>query len=261
MPLVSAVSLSDLPTRSACATGRHRAARTPLLPPQATTALLAVPSVTALTLGGGLIGATPAVAAPRTVSSHTGVHPVITGLAHHSARASTHRSFARFPAGADVLSPRVVHAAAVRKVTRVSARTALSQRVARHAGLLSAVVAADGQRADLSDTVLAEAARHAGAPYSYGAAGPSAFDCSGFTQFVYAQAGITLPRTTWAQYAAVVHLPMGAARLGDLIFLDGLGHVGIYAGDGMIWDSPKPGGVVSRRAIWGPYLVGRVRQP
>ena len=68
--------------------------------------------------------------------------------------------------------------------------------------------------------VLAEAARHDGAPYSYGAAGPSSFDCSGFTSYVYRQLGISLPRTSYAQYATTRHLPASLAVPGDLIFLD-----------------------------------------
>lgn len=108
--------------------------------------------------------------------------------------------------------------------------------------------------------VLAEAARHDGAPYSYGAAGPSSFDCSGFTSYVYRQLGVSLPRTSYAQYAATRHLPASLAVPGDLIFLDGLGHVAIYAGGGMMWDAPTPGNSVHERPIYGAYLVGRVRR-
>jgi len=108
--------------------------------------------------------------------------------------------------------------------------------------------------------VLAEAARHDGAPYSYGAAGPSSFDCSGFTSYVYRQLGISLPRTSYAQYATTRHLPASLAVPGDLIFLDGLGHVAIYAGSGMMWDAPTPGNSVHERPIYGAYLVGRVRR-
>ena len=107
-------------------------------------------------------------------------------------------------------------------------------------------------------SVLEEAARHAGAPYIYGAAGPAAFDCSGFTSYVYGRLGIALPHNSDAQYAVTRHVPASQAVPGDLIFVEGLGHVAIYAGGGMMWDAPSAGGQVSRRGIYGSFLVGRV---
>jgi cell wall-associated NlpC family hydrolase len=106
--------------------------------------------------------------------------------------------------------------------------------------------------------VLGEAARHAGSPYVYGATGPGAFDCSGFTRYVYGRLGIALPHNSNAQYAVTRHIPAGQAVPGDLIFVDGLGHVAIYAGGGMMWDAPTAGGQVSRRGIYGSFIVGRV---
>lgn len=109
--------------------------------------------------------------------------------------------------------------------------------------------------------VLSEAARHDGAPYSYGSSGPYAFDCSGFTSYVYRQMGVYIPRTSYSQYAYVEHISRAAALPGDLVFMSGLGHVGIYAGHGMMWDAPTSGQQVHLRPIYdGGYLVGRVRR-
>lgn len=108
-----------------------------------------------------------------------------------------------------------------------------------------------------SSSILAVAASYAGTPYVYGGETPSGFDCSGYTQYVFKKVGISLPRTSSQQYAAVTHISSSSAEPGDLVFfLDGGGvyHVGIYAGGGMMWDAPKPGGVVSKRAIWSATI-------
>lgn len=103
------------------------------------------------------------------------------------------------------------------------------------------------------------AAREAGDPYVWGAAGPSAFDCSGYTMHVFAQLGISLPHSSSAQ--AAMARPVSDPQVGDLVFFGGSGvyHVGIYAGDGSIWHAPRPGGVVRKEQIWtSDVFYGRV---
>lgn len=101
-----------------------------------------------------------------------------------------------------------------------------------------------------------EAARSKlGAPYSYGSAGPYAFDCSGFTRWVYQQAGIVLPHFSGAQWANSIHIPLDQLQPGDLVFNWGFGggvpdHVGLYVGDGMMIHAPNSGGSVRYDSIW-----------
>jgi cell wall-associated NlpC family hydrolase len=106
------------------------------------------------------------------------------------------------------------------------------------------------------------ASQYAGRPYVYGAEGPNAFDCSGFSQYVFKQLGRTLPRTTNEQYAAVNHVSQYNKQIGDLIFIGTPGnitHMGIYAGDGRMWAAPHTGDVVRLQTIYSTtYLVGRV---
>ena len=84
-----------------------------------------------------------------------------------------------------------------------------------------------------------------GKPYVYGAAGPSAFDCSGLTQYSYAAAGVALPRTAAEQYAATTPVPLAQLQPGDLIFFyAGVTHVGMYVGNGQMVDAPHPGAAV-----------------
>lgn len=120
----------------------------------------------------------------------------------------------------------------------------------------------DGERLSLADRLFQEAAKHVGKPYSYGATGPGSFDCSGFTGYVFRQVGINLPRSSQDQRDAVPRVSAEDARPGDLMFShDSSGrvfHVAIYAGDGKIWDSPRPGERVGKRPIWTQrYSFGR----
>lgn len=102
------------------------------------------------------------------------------------------------------------------------------------------------------------AATHLGAPYVYGASGPSTFDCSGLVQYTYRQAGIAVPRTSYSQAVAGYPVSNSAARPGDVVILGGGSHVGIYVGGGQMIDAPHSGAVVTRRAIYASYSVRRL---
>jgi cell wall-associated NlpC family hydrolase len=110
--------------------------------------------------------------------------------------------------------------------------------------------------------VLALAARYLGTPYRYGGTTPRGFDCAGFTRYVFAQFGITLPRTPHLQLQTVEPVARSCARPGDLVFLMSGGratHVGIYAGGQLMFDAPQAGRAVAKRPIWNRSVVfGRV---
>ncbi|MEU2561680.1 NlpC/P60 family protein [Streptomyces longispororuber] len=83
--------------------------------------------------------------------------------------------------------------------------------------------------------------RALGSPYVWGATGPNAFDCSGLTQAAYRSAGVSLPRTTYAQIDAGRRVPRSELRPGDLVFFySGISHVGLYVGDGQMIHAPNP---------------------
>jgi cell wall-associated NlpC family hydrolase len=102
-----------------------------------------------------------------------------------------------------------------------------------------------------------------GKPYLWGATGPFAYDCSGLMEAAWAAAGVSIPRTTYDQYAALPHVPMSSLQLGDLVFFDGLGHVGIYVGNNTIIDAPQSGEDVELISLSSPWyastLVGAAR--
>ena len=102
---------------------------------------------------------------------------------------------------------------------------------------------------DLASLVIATAEKYIGTPYVFGATGPDTFDCSGFTRHVFAQHGISLPRTSLSQASAGTKVAsQGDMKKGDLlIFVDtykaGISHVGIYIGDDQFIHTIPKGGV------------------
>jgi cell wall-associated NlpC family hydrolase len=101
--------------------------------------------------------------------------------------------------------------------------------------------------------VVGIAMQYLGIPYVYGGSTPSGFDCSGFVMYVYGQMGVSLPHYTVAQYSMGVPVSRDELQPGDLVFFDGLGHVGIYIGGGQFIHSPHTGDVVKISSMTGWY--------
>jgi cell wall-associated NlpC family hydrolase len=80
--------------------------------------------------------------------------------------------------------------------------------------------------------------------YVWGTAGPNTFDCSGLTMMAWKAAGVSLPHNAAEQYHAIKHITRSQLMPGDLVFYNGLGHVGIYIGNNQIIHAPNSRTVV-----------------
>jgi cell wall-associated NlpC family hydrolase len=130
-------------------------------------------------------------------------------------------------------------------------------------GSLLVTTAAPANATTPGSAYIQEAARHNGQPYVYGAMGPTKFDCSGFTKYVFSRFGKSLPHNSQAQYGYVKHIAKTSKQVGDILFFrtsnGSITHVGIYAGGSSMWDAPRSGDHVRKRAIYSSnYLVGRI---
>ncbi|WP_238430884.1 C40 family peptidase [Frankia nepalensis] len=157
--------------------------------------------------------------------------------------------------GGTMLRPSVAGAATV--VVRAPAASGTAEAGRGGAG---SVTALPGSTIGAKAVYLASLQK--GKPYVYGAAGPYAFDCSGFAQYIYKQLGRYLPRTAQQQFYATIRVPQSAKQPGDLIFFgtpDNITHMGIYAGNGYMWAAPRTGDYVKYQQIYtSDYYVGRV---
>jgi cell wall-associated NlpC family hydrolase len=138
---------------------------------------------------------------------------------------------------------------------------------------------AGGGSASAAQVAIDAGMRYLGLPYAWGGGGangpgpglpPDAgvvgFDCSGLTQYAYAQAGIWIPRNSRAQYSALPKVSRGSLQAGDLVFWawnpsnwQTIHHVAIYLGDGRVLQAPESGDVVKISTMWWSGYAGAVR--
>ena len=119
-----------------------------------------------------------------------------------------------------------------------------------------ATVPASGRAGVAVSTALAQV----GDAYVYGAAGTSAFDCSGLTMFAWGAAGVGLPHSSSAQFGSGPRISASALHPGDLVFYyTPISHVGMYIGNGMIVHAANPGTGVAVAGLYSMPFVGAVR--
>ena len=235
---------------------RHRKARRPMAPvfdladtltafktPLRGTAAASAAGLALTAVVGGTATAAPAVhdAAVDTSNNTATVLPTTVSVPDIAWSASDEVS-----ASAEAPAP----VATTNTTSRDYTRTDLSDSATSSSATSSAAVNPSG-----SD-IVSIAMSLTGIPYVYGGSTPAGFDCSGFTQYVYAQVGISIPRTSGAQGAAGTFVSASEARPGDLVW-HSYGHVGIYAGNGMVIEATTPGSVTKIQPLWGNYSFVR----
>jgi cell wall-associated NlpC family hydrolase len=141
------------------------------------------------------------------------------------------------------------------------AALAAAQSQASTAGVADAVAGASST----AEAAIAAAWTREGMSYVWGATGPTTFDCSGLTQWAYAQAGISIPRTSRQQYAGLPKVPLDQLQPGDLVFYangsdpSSIHHVALYLGGGKVLHAPHTGDVVREAGVAMSGLYGAVR--
>jgi cell wall-associated NlpC family hydrolase len=147
----------------------------------------------------------------------------------------------------------VRHNAAVMRISRLrellhAATTKLGQVQAGASG--PSYVTSAGQLLSMplsgQGGVVSLAVQYLGVPYVWAGASPTGFDCSGLVQYVFGQLGVSLPHNAAAQWndPAAISVPRNQLQPGDLVFFNGLDHVGIYIGHGDFIDAPHTGAFV-----------------
>ncbi len=114
----------------------------------------------------------------------------------------------------------------------------------------------------VGEKIVQTAKTHLGKPYVYGASGPNAFDCSGFTSYVFAACGISLPRTSSAQATVGTTIDRNSLQAGDLVFFNTSGtgrasHVGIYDGNGGVIHAASGQGRIVINSMSSTYFSTR----
>jgi cell wall-associated NlpC family hydrolase len=163
----------------------------------------------------------------------------------------------------------IAHLQAQEAARQVQLRRELAARVAAQqqqapatalASTVAPVVSSDGGSAPVGpapppthSSVVSIAMHYLGTPYVWGGASPSGFDCSGLVMYVFSQVGVSLPHSSYAQYGMGSPVSRDQLQPGDLVFFDGLGHVGIYVGGGSFIHAPHTGDVVRISSLSGWY--------
>ena len=118
-----------------------------------------------------------------------------------------------------------------------------------------------------ASSVVSEAQKYIGVPYASGGTSSSGFDCSGFTQKAFSDAGSSIPRTTGEQYNSGIPVDKGSLQAGDLVFFNtsggGVSHAGIYIGSSNFIHSSSSQGVmissINDPHYWGSRYIGARR--
>jgi cell wall-associated NlpC family hydrolase len=101
--------------------------------------------------------------------------------------------------------------------------------------------------------VVGIAMQYLGVPYVWGGSSPRGFDCSGLVSYVFAQIGVSVPHSSYAQFGMGTAVSISDLQPGDLVFFAGASHVGIYIGGGQFIHAPHTGDVVKISSLSGYY--------
>ena len=121
----------------------------------------------------------------------------------------------------------------------------------------------EGGTTDAPSGVVGVAMSQIGTPYQWAGASPGGFDCSGLVMYAYSKEGVSLPHSSYAMWNDGTSVPKDQLEPGDIVFFNGLGHVGIYVGGGQFVHAPHTGTDVQVSSLdnssYGSSYVGARR--
>ncbi|WP_052509394.1 C40 family peptidase [Kitasatospora griseola] len=131
---------------------------------------------------------------------------------------------------------------------------------AREEMLAAGTFGPGGSASEAGRQAIAYALAQLGKPYLWGGTGPDAFDCSGLTSQAWQSAGVSIPRTSEEQWAALKRIPLRELRPGDLVVYDNdAGHIALYLGGGTVVHAPHTGTVIKLAPVPMLPILGAVR--
>jgi cell wall-associated NlpC family hydrolase len=144
------------------------------------------------------------------------------------------------------------------ELARADERRSLAPRILDPRDVRVRAVARKARTATLGVRASRYARRLLGVPYRYGGDSPgSGFDCSGLVRHVFGRFGLELPHSSYADFGLGRSVPRAALRPGDLVFFNGLGHVGLYVGSGRFIHAPRSGTTVRITSLGDPWYSSR----
>ena len=189
---------------------------------------------------------TATASATQTANTQAAAQPAQTNQAATAQTAQTNQAATAQTANTQVATQTTASQATAQTATTSQATASYNTQAAAQPAQTSQ--AATTQTYANNGSVVSIANRYLGTPYAWGGTTPQGFDCSGFTQYVYGQAGKSIGRNTVAQESAGSQIPVSQAQPGDLLFWGSRGssyHVAIYAGNGRYIAAPTEGQSVS----------------
>ena len=257
-------------------TARHRAACRPVTPlttfGQAVTGTVGKRTAVALATSGALLAlsAPGALAAPTTADTPVRTANLAAAVAPDTANDDAVGTSATVSVDADVSwnlgtnveveseapppppepepEPEPTYERTTTETSRSTDRTAAASDSDEGESEESSEAASTTSASGIGAQIVEIAHRYVGTPYVHGGSTPSGFDCSGFTAYVYAQVGISLPRSSGAQAGAGRQVSASEARPGDLVWWPG--HVGIYLGGDQHIAARNPGSPLHASQMW-----------
>lgn len=225
-----------------------------------------------LTIPGQAVSAPTATVSASTASGAGTRYTVVPGNTLSQIAARYGLSWQTLAQANHLNNPNVLYVGQVLNIPgSASSRASSAPPASQNTGSSQESLPVQASNVSFNQAIVNTAEKYLGAPYVWGGASPSGFDCSGLVQYVFSQNGVSVGRTSWQQYQESVKISRSQLQPGDLVFFNtystGASHVGIYIGSDpakgyrqAFIDAPAPGQSVMvqnlNNVYWATHYVG-----